>query len=77
MVERKYRRIAVIGLPCVVQAIARMRASENDLLVPYGNAVRLVVGLFCTESFDYDRLVEGRTPGPSTGSSPGRSGGST
>jgi len=60
VVERKYRRVAVIGLPCVVQAIARMRASENDLLVPYGNAVRLVVGLFCTESFDYEQLVEGK-----------------
>ncbi len=60
MVERKYRRIAIIGLPCVVQAIARMRASENDLLVPYANAVRLVIGLFCTESFDYERLVEGK-----------------
>ena len=63
VVERKYRRIAVVGLPCVVQALARMRASENDLLVPYGNAVRLVVGLFCTESFDYDRLMEGKLRG--------------
>lgn len=60
VIERKYRRVAVVGVPCVVQAIARMRASENDLLRPYGNAVRLVVGLFCTESFDYERLVEGK-----------------
>lgn len=63
VVERKYRRIAVTGLPCVVQAIARMRASENDLLAPYANAIRLVVGLFCTESFDYDRLMEGKVRG--------------
>lgn len=60
VVDRKLRRIAVVGVPCVVQAIGRMRASENDLLRPYGNAVRLVIGLFCTESFDYERLVEGR-----------------
>ncbi len=63
VVERKYRRVAVVGVPCVVQAIARMRASENDLLVPYANAIRLVFGLFCTESFDYDRLMEGKLRG--------------
>ena len=63
VVERKYRRVAVTGLPCVVQALAQMRSSENDLLVPYGNAIRLVVGLFCTESFDYDRLMEGKLRG--------------
>ncbi len=63
VVDRKLRRIAVVGVPCVVQAIGRMRASENDLLRPYGNAVRFVVGLFCTESFDYERLIEGKLRG--------------
>ena len=63
VVDHKLRRIAVVGVPCVVQAIGRMRASENDLLRPYGNAVRLVVGLFCTESFDYERLIEGKLQG--------------
>jgi len=60
VVERKYRRIAVVGVPCAVQAVARMRESENDLLRPYGKAIRLVVGLFCTESFDYEALVHGK-----------------
>ncbi|MBN1195083.1 MAG: Coenzyme F420 hydrogenase/dehydrogenase, beta subunit C-terminal domain [Methanomicrobiaceae archaeon] len=58
VVRRKYRRIAVIGVPCVVSAINAMRESDNDLLRPYARAVRLVIGLFCTESFDYRKLIE-------------------
>lgn len=60
VVERKLRRIAVVGVPCAVQAIARIRASDNDLLKPYARAVRLVIGLFCTETFDYTALVQGK-----------------
>ena len=60
VIERKYKRIAVIGVPCAVQAIARMRDSDNDLLNPYGNAIRLVIGLFCTETFDYTALIQGK-----------------
>lgn len=50
VIEKKYRRIAVVGVPCAVQALGRIRTSDNDLLVPYANAIRLVIGLFCTES---------------------------
>jgi coenzyme F420 hydrogenase subunit beta len=60
VIEGKYRRIAVIGVPCTVQAIARMRDSDNDLLKPYGKAIRLVIGLFCTETFDYTALIQGK-----------------
>jgi coenzyme F420 hydrogenase subunit beta len=60
VVERKFKRIAVIGVPCAVQAVARMRESDNDLLKPYGNAIRLVIGLFCTETFDYEALILGK-----------------
>ena len=59
-VGHKYRRIAVIGVPCAVQAVARMRESDNDLLKPYGKAIRLVIGLFCTETFDYNALILGK-----------------
>jgi len=59
-VTRKFTRIAVIGVPCTVQAAARIRASENDLLRPYAKAIRLVIGLFCTETFDYAGLVHGK-----------------
>ncbi|MDO9036254.1 MAG: Coenzyme F420 hydrogenase/dehydrogenase, beta subunit C-terminal domain [Methanoregula sp.] len=60
VVERKFKRIAVIGVPCAVQAVARMRESDNDLLKPYGKVIRLVIGLFCTETFDYTALIQGK-----------------
>jgi coenzyme F420 hydrogenase subunit beta len=60
VIDKKYRRIAIVGVPCVVQAIARMRASNNDLIKPYATSIRLIIGLFCTETFDYASLVLGK-----------------
>jgi coenzyme F420 hydrogenase subunit beta len=60
VVEKKFRRIAIIGVPCVVQAVDRIRKSDHELLRPYGKSIRLLIGLFCTESFDYNALVEGK-----------------
>ncbi len=57
VVNRKYNKIAIVGLPCTVQAVSRIRSSDNDLLKPYARSIRLVIGLFCTESFDYEALV--------------------
>jgi coenzyme F420 hydrogenase subunit beta len=57
VVRRKLRRIAVVGVPCAVQAVRRMMVSDNQLARPYGRSVRLLVGLFCTETFDYRTLV--------------------
>ncbi len=58
VVTRKYRRIAVVGVPCAARAAQVIRASDHDLLRPYAKAIRLVIGLFCTETFDYAKLVE-------------------
>ena len=60
VIEKKYKRIAVVGVPCAVQAVARMRESDNDLLKPYAKSIRVIIGLFCTESFDYSALVQGK-----------------
>lgn len=60
VVTRKYRRIAVVGVPCAARAAHTIRASDHELLQPYAKAIRLVIGLFCTETFDYERLVEGK-----------------
>jgi len=60
VVERKFRRIALVGVPCAVQALARIRSSENDLLRAYAKSIRLIIGLFCTETFDYAALVQGK-----------------
>jgi coenzyme F420 hydrogenase subunit beta len=59
-IDRKYTRIAVVGVPCAAQALHNMRTSENDLLKPFGRAIRLIIGLFCTESFDYRMLIKGK-----------------
>ena len=60
VVTRKYRRIAVVGVPCVTRATKAIRESDHELLRPYAKAIRIVIGLFCTETFDYAKLVEGK-----------------
>lgn len=46
--ERKLRNIAVVGTPCVSEAIRTLRASDNERLEPYKRALRLSVAVFCT-----------------------------
>ena len=58
VMTRKFTNIAVVGVPCVTQAMKQMRKSELDLLRPFRKNIRLVVGLFCTETFDYEKLVQ-------------------
>jgi coenzyme F420 hydrogenase subunit beta len=60
VVDRKLKHIAVVGVPCAIQAVSRIRVSENDLLKPYAKTIRLTVGLFCTETFDYTLLIQGK-----------------
>ncbi|AEH60213.1 coenzyme F420 hydrogenase/dehydrogenase beta subunit domain protein [Methanosalsum zhilinae DSM 4017] len=58
VIRQKYRNIAVVGVPCVAQAISRIRESDLDLLMPFRDSIRLMIGLFCTETFDYVKLLE-------------------
>jgi len=58
VIDRKLRKIAIVGVPCVIKAIYQIRTSDNDLLEPYGSRIRLSVGLFCTEIFDYQVLIQ-------------------
>ncbi|MDD4749481.1 MAG: Coenzyme F420 hydrogenase/dehydrogenase, beta subunit C-terminal domain [Methanosarcinaceae archaeon] len=60
VVRKKYRNIAVVGVPCVVQAVRKMLESEHELVNPYKKSIRFVLGLFCTESFDYEKLIAGK-----------------
>jgi coenzyme F420 hydrogenase subunit beta len=55
-------RIGVVGLPCQVLALARMKASSLEKGTPV-DRVHLVVGLFCTWALDYRpfaRFLKGR-----------------
>ncbi|MGE5840654.1 MAG: Coenzyme F420 hydrogenase/dehydrogenase, beta subunit C-terminal domain [Deltaproteobacteria bacterium] len=45
-------RIGVVGLPCQVLALSRMKASPLEKRTP-ADRVDLVVGLFCTWALDY------------------------
>lgn len=58
VIDKKLSRLAIVGTPCVVQAAQLMRDSSHDLVKPFGKAIRIVVGLFCTESFNYYPLMD-------------------
>jgi len=60
VITRKYRKIAIVGVPCVMRAVRLLRESDHDLLRPFGKSIRFAIGLFCTESFDYAKLIEGK-----------------
>jgi len=46
--ERKLSNVAVVGTPCVSEAIRTLKASENERLDPYKEALRLNITVFCT-----------------------------
>jgi coenzyme F420 hydrogenase subunit beta len=48
--------IGVVGLPCQVLALGRMRASHLEKRTPV-DQVSLVVGLFCTWALDYEPFL--------------------
>ncbi|MBW9222368.1 Coenzyme F420 hydrogenase/dehydrogenase, beta subunit C-terminal domain [Methanothermococcus sp. SCGC AD-155-C09] len=58
VMDRKLRRIAVVGTPCVMDAIYQIMKSDNDLLKPFKDAIRLKIGLFCFETYDYDKMIK-------------------
>ena len=45
-------RIGIVGLPCQVLSLARMKTSALEKRTPI-DQVNLVIGLFCTWAFDY------------------------
>ncbi len=50
-----YTKVAVVGTPCQATAVAKMRSTEAIERNP-GDAVALVIGLFCTWALDYRKL---------------------
>ncbi|MCP4668360.1 MAG: hypothetical protein GY849_18605, partial [Deltaproteobacteria bacterium] len=49
-------RIGIVGLPCQVLALAKMRTSSLERRTPI-DRVDLVIGLFCTWAFDYEAFM--------------------
>ncbi len=50
----KHQSIAVVGVPCQVRAIQFMRKRAPR----YAKHIKLVIGLFCTESYPYTKFCE-------------------
>jgi coenzyme F420 hydrogenase subunit beta len=49
---KEKERIGIVGLPCQVLALARMRTSKLEKKTPI-DRLNLVIGLFCTWALDY------------------------
>jgi coenzyme F420 hydrogenase subunit beta len=53
-------RVALVGTPCHIQAV---RKAQFNRLVRVVGQVRLLVGLACSESFDYEPFFKGKIEG--------------
>lgn len=54
-IKKGHSRLGVVGLPCQMEALARMRLMQPDGK-ERARAVSLKIGLFCTWAIDYPRL---------------------
>jgi len=52
------RKVAVVGTPCVAQAVKRTMDSSASELENFRESVRLVIGMFCSGTFPYDFVAE-------------------
>jgi len=55
LVEKGKKKIAIVGTPCEVRT---GRKIQQQLLSKYPDLEVTIVGLFCFEAFDYDKLKE-------------------
>jgi coenzyme F420-reducing hydrogenase beta subunit len=55
LVEKGKRKIAIVGTPCEVRTARKI---QQQLLTKYPDLEITIVGLFCFEAFDYDKLKE-------------------
>jgi coenzyme F420 hydrogenase subunit beta len=55
LVESGRRRVALVGTPCQVQAARKM---QSPLLEKYPDLELTLVGLFCLEAFNYEKLKD-------------------
>ena len=53
---KKYEKIAVVGVPCMMKALAKGTLYPSGL--PFFKNIKYRLGLFCMESFPYDGIVQ-------------------
>jgi len=56
--ERGMQDIAVVGPPCVAQAIRQLKSLDNPRLKPYQDAIRLSIAFFCTGIYRPEMIDE-------------------
>ena len=52
---KKYENIAFVGVPCMMKAIEKGSMFPSGL--PFFKNIKYKIGLFCMESFPYDRII--------------------
>jgi len=53
---KKYERIAIVGVPCMMKAIEKGNLFPSGL--PFFKNIKYIIGLFCMESFPYEGVVQ-------------------
>jgi len=56
--ERGMQDIAVVGPPCVAQAIRQLKSVDNPRLKPYQDAIHLSIAFFCTGIYRPEMIDE-------------------
>ncbi len=57
-IRADFERIALVGMPCNIEAMRLLQALKGSDYTAGCERVTLMIGLFCTEAFYYDELVE-------------------
>ncbi|MFX1600304.1 MAG: Coenzyme F420 hydrogenase/dehydrogenase, beta subunit C-terminal domain, partial [Promethearchaeota archaeon] len=52
---KKYQKIAIVALPCKIKALAKGELFPVKL--PFLNNIKYKIGLFCKESFPYEKIL--------------------
>ncbi len=60
VIKQKKTQIAFVGTPCQVQAVRKMQMSG---VKKFTTSIKYVVGLMCSECFDYEGLIDAHIKG--------------
>ena len=53
---KNFKKIGIVGTPCVLQALKKI--SFYPLNKPFYDNIAIKIGIFCMESFDYEKTIE-------------------
>jgi len=56
--KERLKKIAVVGPPCVVQAVRSILTSTNSKLKMYRDSIRLIIGFFCDGAYTQQLVDE-------------------